>query len=146
KNFPAVLNEWGDSGARGSFSTRMAPSAALAFLLNGVALTMLDVETRGGARPAQHLGLTALFLALWVALDQAYQTSPLQNFILVKGWPEMTSVMAIIFVALSIGVVCARPRSGLVAVLRSPRVGWARCWVAQARAVISRGVWRRRRS
>jgi PAS domain S-box-containing protein len=119
----AVLNEWGDSGARGSFSTRMAPSAAFAFLLNGVALTMLDVETRGGARPAQHLGLIALFLSLLVALGQAYQTSPLQNFILVRGWPEMTTVMAMIFVALSIGVVCARPRSGLVALLSSAGPG-----------------------
>jgi PAS domain S-box-containing protein len=119
----AVLNEWGDSGARGSFSTRMAPSAAFAFLLNGVALTMLDVETRGGARPAQYLGLTALFLSLLVALGQAYQTSSLQNFILVKGWPEMTTVMAMIFVALSIGVVCARPRSGLVALLSSAGPG-----------------------
>src|SRR5262245_40831179 len=119
----AVLNEWGDSGARGSFSTRMAPSAAFAFLLNGIALTMLDVETRGGARPAQHLGLTALFLSLLVALGQAYQTSPLQNFILVKGWPEMTTVMAMIFVALSIGVVCARPRSGMVALLSSAGPG-----------------------
>src|SRR5262249_22908085 len=86
----AVLNEWGDSAARGSFSTRMAPSAAFAFLLNGIALTMLDVETRGGARPAQHLGLTALFLSLLIALGKAYQTSPLQNFILFKGWPQMT--------------------------------------------------------
>src|SRR4030095_1225010 len=42
---------------------------------------------------------------------------------LVKGWPEMTSVMAIIFVALSIGVVCARPRSGLVALLSSAGPG-----------------------
>src|SRR4030095_5304300 len=115
----AVLNEWGDSGAQGSFSTRMAPSAALAFLLNGVALTMLDVETRGGARPAQYLGVVALFLSRLVALVHAYQTSPLQNFILVKGWPEMTTLMAMIFVALSIGVICARPRSGLGALLVS---------------------------
>jgi PAS domain S-box-containing protein len=119
----AVLNELGDSGARGSFSARMAPSAAFAFLLNGVALTMLDVETRGGARPAQHLGLIALFLSLLVALGQAYQTSPLQNFILIKGWPEMTTAMAMVFVALSIGVVCARPRNGLVALLSSSGPG-----------------------
>lgn len=113
----------GDSGWQGSISTRMAPSAAFAFLLNGVALTMLDVETRGGARPAQHLGLLALFLSLLVALGHAYQTSPLQNFILVKGWPEMTTLMAMIFVALSIGVICARPRSGLVSLLSSASPG-----------------------
>jgi PAS domain S-box-containing protein len=112
-----------DSDGHGSFSTRMAPSAAFAFLLNGIALTMLDVETRGGARPAQHLGLTALFMSLLVALGHTYQTSPLQNFILVSGWPEMTTLMAMIFVALSIGVVCARPRSGLVSLLSSASPG-----------------------
>jgi PAS domain S-box-containing protein len=112
-----------DSGGQGSFSMRMAPSAAFAFLLNGVALTMLDVETRGGARPAQHLGLAALFLSLLIALGQAYHTSPLQNFTSGKGWPEMTTLMAMIFVALSIGVVCARPRSGLVSLLSSSSPG-----------------------
>jgi PAS domain S-box-containing protein len=84
---------------------------------------MLDVETRGGARPAQHLGLIALFLSLLVALGQAYKTSSLQNFILAEGWPEMTTLMAMIFVALSIGVVCARPRSGLVSLLSSASAG-----------------------
>ena len=113
----------GDSGWQGSFSTRMAPSAAFAFMLNGVALTMLDVETRGGARPAQHLGLIALFLSMLVALGHAYQTSPFQNFILAEGWPEMTTLMAMIFAALSIGVVCARPRSGLVSLLSSASAG-----------------------
>jgi len=113
----------GDSGWQESFSKRMAPSAAFAFLLNGVALTMLDVETRGGARPAQHLGLIALFLSMLVALGQVYQTSPLQNFIIAEGWPEMTTLMAMIFVALSIGVVCARPRSGLVSLISSASAG-----------------------
>jgi PAS domain S-box-containing protein len=113
----------GELSRQGSLSARMAPSAAFAFLLNGVALTMLDVETRSGARPAQHLGLTALFLSLLVVLGHAYQISPLQNSIGARGWaggwPEMTTLMAMIFVALSIGVVCARPRNGLVSLLSS---------------------------
>ena len=123
----AVLSNWGDLSGLGSLSTRMAPSAAFAFLLNGIALTMLDVETRGGARPAQHLGLIALFLSLLIALGHAYQISPLQNFILTggwaRGWPEMTTLMAMIFVALSIGVVCARPKNGLVSLLSSASSG-----------------------
>ncbi|MGH9752371.1 MAG: hybrid sensor histidine kinase/response regulator [Blastocatellia bacterium] len=113
----------GDVSGQESLSTRMAPSAAFAFLLNGIALTMLDVETRGGARPAQHLALAALFLALLVALGHAYQTSPLENFIVARGWPGMTTLMAMIFVALSIGVVCARPRTGLVSLLSSASSG-----------------------
>jgi PAS domain S-box-containing protein len=119
----SVLSNWGDFSGEGILSTRMAPSAAFAFLLNGVALTMLDVETRGGARPAQHLGLIALFLSLLVALGHVYQISPLQNFILTRGWPEMTTLMAMIFVALSIGVVCARPRNGLISLLSSENSG-----------------------
>lgn len=117
----------GDMSEQGSLSPRMAPSAAFAFLLNGIALTMLDVETRGGARPAQHLGLSALFLSLLVALGHAYQISPLENFVITQGWasgwPEMTGLMAMIFVALSIGVICARPRNGLVSLLSSASSG-----------------------
>ncbi len=109
----------GDMSAQGGLSARMAPSAAFAFLLNGVALTTLDVETRGGSRPAQHLGLVALFLSLLVAIGHAYQTSPLEHFIVARGWPEMTALMAIIFIALSVGVVCARPRNGMIALLSS---------------------------
>jgi PAS domain S-box-containing protein len=123
----SVLGNWGNMGGQELLSTRMAPSAAFAFLLNGVALTMLDVETRGGARPAQHLGLTALFLSLLVALGHAYQISPLQNFILTgawaSGWPQMTTMMAMIFVALSIGVVFARPRNGLISLLSGANSG-----------------------
>ena len=104
-------------------SIQMAPSAAFAFLLNGMALTMLDVETRRGSRPAQHLALLALFLSLVVALGHAYQTSVLNNLIAARGWPEMTGLMAIIFVALSFGVVCARPGAGLVSVLTSDSSG-----------------------
>jgi PAS domain S-box-containing protein len=104
-------------------SIRMAPSAAFAFLLNGIALTMLDIETRRGSRPAQHLALIALFLSLVVALGHAYQTPVLHYFLAARGWPEMTGLMAIIFVALSFGVVCARPRSGLVSLLTSEGAG-----------------------
>ncbi len=115
----AVGGHW---GWQGGFATRMAPSAALAFLLNGVALTMLDVETRRGSRPAQHLALIALLLSLSVALGHAYQTS-FYEFIVARGWPEMTALTAVIFVALSIGVVCARPRNGLVSLLTSESIG-----------------------
>src|SRR5262249_20110577 len=116
-HFSSVLSNLGDWSGQGTPSMRMAPSAAFAFLLNGVALTIPEVETRGGARPAQHLGLVALFLSLLVALGHAYHVSPPQNVTLTRGWPEMTTLMAMIFVALSIGVVCARPRNGLVSLL-----------------------------
>src|SRR5262245_16827443 len=106
-----------------NLSIRMAPSAAFAFLLNGIALTMLDVETRRGSRPAQHLALIALFLSLVVALGHAYQTPVLYNFLAARGWPEMTGLTAIIFVALSFAVVCARPASGLVSLLTSDSAG-----------------------
>ncbi|HEY8459390.1 MAG TPA: PAS domain-containing protein, partial [Blastocatellia bacterium] len=119
----SALSDWRDLNGQGVLSTRMAPSAAFAFLLNGVALTMLDVETRGGARPSQHLGLISLFLSLIFALGHAHQISPLQNFIHSRGWPEMTTLTAMIFIALSIGVVCARPRNGLISLLGSESPG-----------------------
>lgn len=111
----AVLGHWGGE----DFSTRMAPSVALAFLLNGVALATLDVETRQGMRPSQYLGLMALFLSLMPLLGRAYQTP----FFAVGDWPEMTGPVAGAFIALSIGTVCARPRSGLMALLTSGSAG-----------------------
>src|SRR5262245_24843686 len=113
----------GHGSGTASLYLRMAPSSAFAFLLNGIALTMLDVETRRGSRPAQHLALIALFLSLVVALGHAYQTPVLYNFLAARGWPEMTGLTAIIFVALSFAVVCARPASGLVSLLTSDSAG-----------------------
>ncbi len=104
-------------------SIRMAPSTAMAFLLNGVALTMLDVETRRGSRPAQHLAMIGLLLSVVVALGHAYQAPILNEFLASRGWPEMTGLIAIIFIALSIGVVCARPGAGLISLLTSENAG-----------------------
>lgn len=116
----AALGHW---SAHGGLTTRMAPSAAFAFLLNGIALTMLDVETRRGTRPAQHLGLIALLLSLVVALGHAYQISSQHWPFNAKAWPDMTALTAGVFAALSIGVVCARPRNGMVSLLTSESVG-----------------------
>ncbi|MCG3163670.1 MAG: Sensor histidine kinase RcsC [Acidobacteria bacterium] len=114
----------GNLSAPEGVSAQMAPSAACAFLLNGIALATLDVETRRGARPAQYLALIAFLLSLVVALGHAYQTSLLHHwFFAAWGWPEMTALMAVIFIALSIGVVCARPRSGVVSLLTSDSAG-----------------------
>jgi PAS domain S-box-containing protein len=130
----AALGHWSGQGA---ITARMAPSAALAFLLNGVALTMLDVETRRGARPAQHLALIALFLSIVVALGHIYQVSSLYSIFTAEGWPEMTALTAGIFVALSIGVVCARPRSGLMSLLTSQSVGGTMAWRMLPAAILA---------
>src|SRR5262249_40254497 len=50
-------------------------------------------------------------------LGHVYQISPLQNFMLTRGRPDMTTLMAMIFVALSVGVVFARPRNKLISLL-----------------------------
>lgn len=55
-------------GAIGTSSpVRMAPYIALNFLLLGIALLLLDAETRFGHRPIQFLALTAAVIS-WLAL------------------------------------------------------------------------------
>lgn len=114
---------FGQGNGAESVSAQMAPSVAFAFLLNGVALATLDAETNRGTRPAQYLALTTLALSLVVALGRVYQTSPPYDFFAARGWPEMTAIVAFILIALSIGIVCARPRSGVISLLTSESSG-----------------------
>src|SRR5690348_10952971 len=51
---------------------RMAPNTALCFLLAGVAVLVLEVETRRGRRPAQFLGLVTGAIALQALLGYVY--------------------------------------------------------------------------
>ena len=51
---------------------RMAPNTAAAFALVGLALALLDVETRRGIRPAQLLALMGGLIALLVLIGYAY--------------------------------------------------------------------------
>jgi signal transduction histidine kinase/CHASE3 domain sensor protein len=87
--------------------SRMAPSAALNFLLVAAALLLLDVETRGGRRPAQILALVTGAIAALALVSFGYGASVI----------PMALTTAATFLLLSVGLFAARPGRGLLAAL-----------------------------
>jgi hypothetical protein len=87
----------------GGFGSRMALSTALASLLIGTSLALIDVKTRRGHRPSEAMALGVIVLSI------AAITGPF----------AMVLPTAAVLFALGLGVLCARPREGLVALLTS---------------------------
>ena len=101
---------------------RMAPNTAAAFVLVGLALALLDVETRRGIRPAQLLALMGGLIALLVLIGYAYSAISLIG---VRQFIPMALNSAIGFAVLSIGILHARPGRGLMAAVTSRGAGGA---------------------
>src|SRR6267143_4350756 len=88
---------------------RMAPNTALCFLLAGVAILVLDVETRRGRRPAQFLALATGAIALQALLGYVYGAVFLIG---AASFIPMAFNTAAAFLVLSAGVLAARPGRG----------------------------------
>ena len=99
---------------------RMAPNTAMGFVLLGSSLLLIDTETRGGRRPAQFLALATATLALLAITGYAYS---IISFIRVASFVPMALHTALVFFALSTGVLLARPDRGLIATLRRDAIG-----------------------
>jgi len=99
---------------------RIAPNSALNLLLSGLALSLLDVETRGGHRPAQFLALGVSVLALIAITGYAFGTA---LFYRVTSFIPMALHTAVGFLLLAVGLLCARPRRGIVRIVSSDGVG-----------------------
>src|SRR5262245_10092043 len=83
-----------------------ALSSGAAFVLVGLALVLLDVETRRGIRPAQFLALIGGLIALLALIGYAYSAVSMlggQQFV------PMAINSAITFAILTVGILCARP-------------------------------------
>ncbi len=92
---------------------RMAPNTALGLLLVGLALLLLDVETRRGHRPAEWLSLAAALLSLFTLVGYAYNTAVLIG---IRAYIPMALNSAATLAVLAIGILLARPDRGLMAV------------------------------
>ena len=100
---------------------RMSPNTAAAFVLVGLALMLLDARTRRrGVRPAQLLALAAGLIALLALIGYAYSAASLIG---VKQFIPMALNTAIAFAILSVGILCARPDRGVMAVVSSSGAG-----------------------
>jgi signal transduction histidine kinase len=96
---------------------RMGPHTALAFLLMGGALLLLDVETRNGHRPAQFLALTAGIVGFVASIGYLYSAVALYR---ISSYTSMALHTSVAVLGLSVGILCARPDRGAVRFLLSP--------------------------
>ncbi len=99
---------------------RMAVLTALNFILLGLALLSLDLETRRGYRPADFFTLLITLISITCLTGYAYGAKPLYG---IGFFTTIAVHTAATFVILSIGLLCARPSQGLMAVVTSEGPG-----------------------
>ncbi len=91
----------------------MSPLTALAFLLLGLALLLLDWTGSREVSPAQSLALSSELISLFALLDFIVQPHAFDT--------HMALPTVIALCLLSLGVVCSRPERGFVGALLSSR-------------------------
>jgi signal transduction histidine kinase len=99
---------------------RMAPNTALNFLLIGLALLLLDVETRKGYRPSQFLILIEGFIAVFAIVGYAYSAEVFYGF---AAYTKMALNTAVTFLVVCIGVLFSRPQHGWMLIILSDTPG-----------------------
>jgi len=99
----------------GAWQSRMAPNTSLACLCVGLSLVLLDVRTRAGRRPAELLAHGSILITVSAAIGHVYGATPMNAL---SGFFPMAPHTAAAFLGLGIGILCARPDSGMVRVVR----------------------------
>lgn len=99
---------------------RMAPNTAAAFLLSGLGLLPLRSSRRRVVLTTQLLVLLVLAIAMVTLSGYAYSAGSLAR---VRDFIPMALHTAAGFVALSVGILCARPRAGLLAEVSAQESG-----------------------
>ncbi|MGA2986464.1 MAG: EAL domain-containing protein [Terriglobia bacterium] len=103
-----------------SSAGRMPPSTAMAFLALGLALMLLDWQTRRGDRPAQVLSMGAGLIAMMTIGGYLYHATAIYGLFL---YTQVAMPTAIVLLLLSGAVFFARPRSGIAGDLTSEGSG-----------------------
>ncbi len=101
-------------------ANRMAPNTALGFLFLGAALLALGVRGTRWAKLSQGLAAPPLLLGALAFLGYVYGAKPLYG---VPAFIPMAFNTAILFMLMAAGVVFARPRLGLPAILMADDPG-----------------------
>ncbi len=99
---------------------RIAPNTALNFVLVGAALWLLDRPSRARRAPAELVVLLSIGIAAISLLGYAYGLGAMYG---VGEHTPMALPTAAAFLALGIGIFCARPDRGFVSVLASDDAG-----------------------
>jgi len=101
-------------------TNRMAPNTALNFLLLGTALLLLDRPLRRVHWPAQFLALVTAMISLLALMGYAYNV---RFFYGIGSYIPMALHTALTFFVLAIGILCARPKDGIMTVIASSSTG-----------------------
>jgi signal transduction histidine kinase/CheY-like chemotaxis protein/HPt (histidine-containing phosphotransfer) domain-containing protein len=99
---------------------RMAPNTAACFLLCGLALSLLDVKFGRRIRPAELLSLAAASIALLAIIAYSYSA---MRVLRIAEYIPMALNTATAFALLSFGILCARPTTGLMAIISGTGAG-----------------------
>ncbi len=100
----------------------MAPNTALSFFFCGLALLVMDAETRRQVWPAQPLIIAVGLIALLALIGYTYRVLVLYR---VGGAVPMSLDTAIAFMLFCLGFLAARPNRGLMSFLTSRTAGGA---------------------
>jgi diguanylate cyclase (GGDEF)-like protein len=114
-----VFREKLDLGDPGRIS-RMAPNTAINFILCGVALVLLDRQRSRFRSLAQLLSLITGMTALLALLGYSYG---LPQFYGIGSQKAMSLPTAVTFLVFATGLLCARPKQGIMAVISSRSSG-----------------------
>lgn len=107
--------------ARGTGAlNRMAPNAAVAFVLVGTALLLQSRRERWSARVSQWLAITVAVVSYLAIVGYLYGASGLYW---IGRTTAMASTTAFSLLLLSVGILCSRPHAGLVTLLLSQHLG-----------------------
>ncbi|CBE69158.1 putative Histidine kinase [Candidatus Methylomirabilis oxygeniifera] len=98
---------------------RMAFASALNFLLLGGALLLLDVKTRNGYQPAEHVAVAVSLVALLILVAYLYGGVAIHQ---VYPLATVAPHTAFLFLALSIGIVFTRSGHRIVGVMMSDTI------------------------
>ncbi len=98
----------------------MPPNAALAFLFLGTSLALLGLRSRYNFLAAQSLALLVGAIALLTIVGYIFGASTLARVAHFMPIPLNT---ALLFLVMSLGVICARPESGLMHILTRTSTG-----------------------
>lgn len=100
----------------------MAPNTAAGFVLVGLAMMLRDVPWRGRRFAGELLAAAAAILSFLCLVGYLLAARAMYG---VGGHIPMAANTALAFEVLSLGILLSRPERGLIAVLRSARVGGA---------------------
>lgn len=98
----------------------MAAAAGVAFFTMGLSLLMLDWETQRKHRPAQVLAIIPVVIGFISLLGYIYGVERLFG---AAGYAAVALNTAVIFMLLGMGILYARPKTGLISVLTSEHLG-----------------------